>query len=51
MSKHIGRKQRWSQESSTCYSCELGSVVYRDRAWHAFLEYRIATLGDNHMPV
>jgi hypothetical protein len=50
MSKHIGRKQRWTQESSTRYSSDLGKVSYRERAWYALLDYRTATFGDNQMP-
>jgi hypothetical protein len=51
MSKHIGRKQRWTQESSTRYSSDLGKVAYRERAWYGLLDYRTATFGDNQMPV
>ena len=40
MSKHIGRKQRWTQDSTTQHSSPLGKVVYEQRAWYGILEYR-----------
>ena len=40
MSKHIGRKQRWTQETPSRYDSELGRVVYEERAWYAMLAYR-----------
>jgi len=51
MSKHIGRKQRWTQESSTRYSSDFGTVAYRERAWYGLLDYRTCSLGDNQVPV
>jgi hypothetical protein len=39
MSKHIGRKQRWTRESPSRYSSCLGTVVYQQKAWYALLEY------------
>jgi hypothetical protein len=41
MSKHIGRKQRWNQDSPSQYCSSLGKVVYQERAWFAFLDYRL----------
>jgi hypothetical protein len=40
MSKHVGRRQRWTQETSGRYSSALGSVVYERNAWFGMLEYR-----------
>jgi len=40
VSKHISRKQRWTQESSTRYSSDLGTVVYRERAWYGLFDYK-----------
>lgn len=51
MSKHIGRKQRWTQESETQYASDLGRVVFRERAWFGVLDYRTMTLVDNRLPV
>jgi hypothetical protein len=41
MSKHISRKQRWTQNSPTQYSAAVGKVVYRQRAWYGLLDYRL----------
>lgn len=51
MSKHIGRKQRWTQESSTRYVSDLGTVAYRERAWYALLDYRTLSFDDQRLPV
>jgi hypothetical protein len=51
MSKHIGRKQRWTQESSIRYSSLLGTVVYRERAWYGLLDYKTLAYDQHHMPV
>jgi hypothetical protein len=51
MSKHISRKQRWTQESSTRYSSALGKVVYRERAWYALLNYKTLSHDEHQMPV
>ena len=40
MSKHIGRKQRWTRESARRYSSRLGKVLHEQGAWYAVLEYR-----------
>jgi hypothetical protein len=40
MSRHIGRKQRWSQASATRYVSALGEVVYREKAWFGMLRYQ-----------
>ena len=41
MSKHISRKQRWTEESPTQHSSALGKVVYQQRAWYGLLDYRL----------
>ena len=51
MSKHIGRKQRWHQESETAHTSDFGRVVFRERAWYGLLDYRTMTLGDDQLPV
>jgi hypothetical protein len=51
MSKHVSRKERWTQESSTRYSSLLGTVVYRDRAWYASLDYKTLSHDEHQMPV
>ncbi len=50
MSKHVGRKKRWTAESPTRYSSPLGRVVYEQRAWHGVLRYRTAAAGPDGMP-
>jgi hypothetical protein len=40
MSKHIGRKQRWTQETPGRYASPLGAVVYERNAWFALLDYQ-----------
>ena len=51
MSKHICRKQRWTRENSTRYSSAIGTVVYRERAWFASLDYRTLSHDEHQMPV
>jgi hypothetical protein len=41
MSKHISRKERWTQESSTRYTSSNGTVVYEKQAWFAVFHYRL----------
>ena len=41
MSKHIGRKQRWTQENAARYVSHLGTVVYQQQAWYGLLDYKI----------
>jgi len=40
MSKHVGRKQRWTQEDARTYSSDLGKVHYEQNAWYALLDYK-----------
>jgi hypothetical protein len=40
MSKHVGRKQRWTQQDARTYSSMLGKVAYQEAAWYALLDYR-----------
>src|SRR5437763_842356 len=40
MSKHVSRKQRWTQVSPAEHTSALGRVVYRQRAWYGILSYR-----------
>jgi hypothetical protein len=49
MSKHIGRKQRWTAHGPTRYSSALGQVVYEQRAWYGILEYKTRS-DDNPTP-
>lgn len=40
MSRHIGRKQRWTRQSARRYASDLGEVVYEQGAWYARLGYQ-----------
>jgi hypothetical protein len=40
MSKHIGRKHRWTQDNARQYTSTLGKVVYDKWAWFGLLAYR-----------
>ena len=40
MSKHRGRKQRWTQETPGRHVSALGRVVYERNAWFAIFDYR-----------
>ena len=41
MSKHVGRKDRWTQRGPNEYTSALGPVHYRQDAWYARLVYRV----------
>lgn len=41
MSKHISRKDRWSQVGPQNYVSGLGPVTYRLDAWYARLVYQV----------
>ena len=41
MSKHQGRKGRWTEVDSKTYTSALGTVQYRQDAWYARLVYRV----------
>ncbi|HKA07620.1 MAG TPA: hypothetical protein VKD71_10205 [Gemmataceae bacterium] len=41
MSKHVGRKQRWTQWNPKTYVSSLGTVAYRQDAWYARLIYQV----------
>jgi hypothetical protein len=51
MSKHIGRKQRWTRHNPSEYVSQLGKVVYQQRAWYSVLEYRTAPVADPGAPL
>jgi hypothetical protein len=40
MSKHIGRKKRWTQQDSRTYLSAPGKVFHERDGWYALLEYR-----------
>ena len=40
MSKHVGRKQRWTRVDARRYSSPLGQVFYEQNGWYALLNYR-----------
>ena len=40
MTKHISRKQRWTQVNAKRHSSALGEVVYEEKGWYALLDYR-----------
>lgn len=41
MSKHAGRKQRWSQQDARTYSGDFGKVIYQQDGWYSLLDYKI----------
>jgi hypothetical protein len=41
MSKHVGRKERWSQVDAKTHVSDLGTVAFRRGAWYARLVYRL----------
>ena len=41
MSKHVGRKQRWTQRDAKTFVSSLGTVAYRQDAWYARLVYQV----------
>ena len=47
MSKHLGRKQRWTQESASRYRSDLGDVIYERGAWYALLNYQTLLPGEH----
>jgi hypothetical protein len=53
MSKHVGRKQRWTREDARRYSSLLGRVFYERKGWYALLAYRTLAVseGDGGLPV
>ena len=40
MSRHVSRKQRWTQASPKRHVSALGTVIYEENAWYARAEYR-----------
>jgi hypothetical protein len=40
MSKHVGRRKRWTQVDARTWSSALGRVVYMQDAWYALLAYK-----------
>jgi hypothetical protein len=43
MSKHVGRKHRWTRTDAKTYLSASGKVVYDRGAWHAAFAYRVQT--------
>ncbi|HEX3150911.1 MAG TPA: hypothetical protein VHR66_22725 [Gemmataceae bacterium] len=41
MSKHQGRKGRWTKVDAKTHTSALGGVHYRQDAWYAWLAYRV----------
>lgn len=41
MSKHVGRKDRWTASGPSTHTSALGTVQYRQDAWYARLVYRV----------
>ena len=41
MSKHHGRKGRWTEVDAKTHTSALGTVQYRQDAWYARLVYRV----------
>ena len=40
MSKHVSRKQRWTQKDAKNYASDLGRVAYVQDGWYALLDYK-----------
>lgn len=40
MSKHAGRRQRWTRQDARTYSSDFGKVVYQQDGWYSLLEYK-----------
>ena len=40
MSKHVGRKKRWTQVDAKTHTSALGKVVFDRNAWWGVLDYR-----------
>jgi hypothetical protein len=51
MSKHVSRKQRWTEESPTQHSSAVGKVVYQQRAWYGLLDYKLRAEEGGPLPV
>ena len=51
MSKHIGRKQRWVQETVNRYASDQGKVFYEQNGWYALLDYRLRSNEPSALPV
>jgi hypothetical protein len=43
MSRHISRKQRWTQESPQHFHSADGKVFYERGSWYGVLDYRTRT--------
>jgi hypothetical protein len=52
MSKHEGRKKRWTNRDPRTWTSALGTVAYRQDAWYARLMYqvRIVPEAQNELP-
>jgi hypothetical protein len=51
VSKHVSRKERWTQETPGRFSSREGVVVYEKKAWYALLDYKTRTPAETPMPV
>jgi hypothetical protein len=49
MSRHISRKQRWTEETPQRYSSADGKVFYERGAWYGTLEYRTRVPEDGRL--
>jgi hypothetical protein len=47
MSKHVGRKQRWTRSDAKTYLSASGKVLYDRGAWYAAFAYRVRTAPDH----
>lgn len=41
MSKHLGRRERWSQVDAKTHLANLGKVAYQEDGWYALFEFRV----------
>jgi hypothetical protein len=50
MSKHLGRKRRWTQETPNRHSSALGAAIFERNGWFGLLDYRLRTTSSTLMP-
>lgn len=47
MSKHLGRKHRWTRVDSKTYLSATGKVAFERGAWYAAFAYRVRTAPEH----
>jgi hypothetical protein len=46
MSRHVSRKERWTQVDAKRHRSSLGEVVYQANGWYALLPYRTLSVPE-----